>query len=98
MEGEFATETKRTKAESLCQSYKDSIFPLQGVLILKRKKRSLPLLPPPTGCSLLPELSLSAEGQLDWGKKNPKKPPLLGLAHLGSHIPSQPQPPFTVCF
>ena len=38
-EMKFAPLTKGTKAESPCQSYKDSIFSFQGVLILKGKKK-----------------------------------------------------------
>ena len=75
-EMKFAPLTKGTKAESPCQSYKDSIFSFQGVLILKgKKKKSQSLLPPHAVPSPLSGLRASVEGQ-------PDKKPLLGSDHL----------------
>lgn len=61
-EMKFAPLTKGTKAESPCQSYKDSIFSFQGVLILKGKKKI-------TASSPSPRCAFSAfwAASISWG-------------------------------
>lgn len=91
-EMKFAPLTKGTKAESPCQSYKDSIFSFQGVLILKEKKKenrslfSLPVL------RLL--RFLGCEHQLR--DSQIKSPSLVQI--ISASVPYQPQPRFTAFF
>ena len=86
----FAPLTKGTKAESPCQSYKDSIFSFQGVLILKEKKnRSLFSLP--TLCLLR---FLGCEHQLRGSQI--KSPSLVRI--ISASLPYQPQLRFTAFF
>lgn len=87
----FATLTKRTKAESPCQSYKDSIFPFSGVLILKgkRKKSSPPLHP------LLCSGCFPGRQQQHWDSQIKK--PLPGWDRLCSSSLPSAAPFYSVC-
>lgn len=90
-EMKFAPLTKGTKAESPCQSYKDSIFSFQGVLILKGKKKNRSLFSLPTLCLLR---FLGCEHQLR--DSQIKSPSLVRI--ISASLPYQPQPRFTAFF